>query len=204
MEILKVPPIEYGVATYALPGHNESGDRHLVRRCSEAILIAAVDGLGHGEEAANAAKVAISALEDSSEESLVSLVQLCHESLRSTRGVVMSLASINLEQGMMTWLGVGNVRGVMVRHGAKNGEQEELLLRGGVVGAQLPPLQAAAIPIAKGDTLIFATDGIHNDFSTRLSALDSPQRLADKILEHYSRGNDDALVLVTRYLENHS
>lgn len=203
MEILKVPPIEYGVATYALPGHHESGDRHLVSHQSEAILIAAVDGLGHGEDAASAAKAAISALEDSSEESLVSLVQLCHESLRSTRGVVMSLASINVKQGMMAWLGVGNVRGVMVRHGAKNGEQEELLLRGGVVGAQLPPLQAAVIPIAKGDTLIFATDGIHNDFSTRLSGLDSPQRLADKILEHYSRGNDDALVLVTRYLENH-
>ena len=75
-------------------------------------------------------------------------------------------------------------------------------MRGGVVGAQLPPLQTAVLPIAKGDTLILVTDGIHTEFAEKLSALESPQKLANKIMADYRRGNDDALVLATRYLEN--
>ena len=31
METIKEPMVEYGVAKLALPGHDESGDRHLVR-----------------------------------------------------------------------------------------------------------------------------------------------------------------------------
>jgi serine phosphatase RsbU (regulator of sigma subunit) len=35
-----------------------------------------------------------------------------------------------------------------------------VLLRSGVVGYQLPTLRASTLPIAPGDLLIFATDGI--------------------------------------------
>jgi len=43
-----------------------------------------------------------------------------------------------------------------------------------------------------------ATDGVRSDFSMALSARENPQRAADRILEHYGSGNDDALVLVAR------
>jgi phosphoserine phosphatase RsbX len=193
------PLVEYGVAQFVLPGQKESGDRHLVCCSPNSIRIAAIDGIGHGEEAAAAAKLAVSALEAPMDELPISLVQLCHEKLRSTRGVVLSLASIDPLNGMMTWLGVGNVQGALLRTGANRGAvQEMLLLRAGVVGAQLPALQASVLPVAKGDTIVFATDGIRGEFAEDLSALEHPQRLADRILERYCRGNDDALVLVAR------
>jgi negative regulator of sigma-B (phosphoserine phosphatase) len=188
------------VAKSILPGQCESGDRHLVCCGRDGILVAAMDGIGHGEEAANAAEAAISILKASPDEPVISLVERCHEALRSTRGVVLSLASIDPKHGMMTWIGVGNVQGVLMRAGAKKGSvQEVLLLRGGVVGgSQLPALQAAVLPIAKGDTLVFVTDGIRGEFVEGLSALESPQRAADKILKQHGRGNDDALVLAVR------
>jgi phosphoserine phosphatase RsbX len=196
---ITVPTIEYGVAKFVLPGQGQCGDHHLVCCKQSGILIAAIDGIGHGEEAANAAKAAVSILKTGADEPVISLVQRCHEGLRSTRGVVMSLASIDPGHGMMTWVGVGNVQGVLMRTGAAKGTvQEVLLLRAGVVGSQLPALQAAVLPIAKGDTLVFATDGIRGEFAENLSALESPQRAADRILEHHCRGNDDALVLVVR------
>ena len=194
-----MPLVEYGVVKFVLPGQGESGDHHLVCRNQIGILVAAMDGLGHGEEAANAAKAAVSILKANAEEPVISLVQRCHEGLRSTRGVVLSLASIDPEHGMMTWLGVGNVQGVLKRAGSKKGTgQEVLLLRAGVVGSQLPALQAAVLPIAKGDTLVFVTDGVRGEFAEGLSAMESPQRAADKILKQHCRGNDDALVLVAR------
>ncbi len=187
------------MAKFVLPGQGESGDQHLVCCNRSGILIAAIDGIGHGGEAANAAKRAVSILKAGADEPVISLMQRCHEGLRSTRGVVLSLACIDQEQGMMTWAGVGNVQGALMRAGAHKGSvQEVLLLRGGVVGSQLPTLQAAVLPVAKGDTLVFVTDGIRGDFAEGLSSLESPQRAADRMLERHCRGNDDALVLVVR------
>jgi serine phosphatase RsbU (regulator of sigma subunit) len=191
--------VDYGVANSILPGEDESGDRHVVCCKGDGVLIAAIDGIGHGDEAAIAAEVAVSILKTSPDEPVISMVERCHEGLRLTRGVVLSLASIDPQHGMMTWLGVGNVQGVLMRAGAQKGSvQEVLLLRGGVVGAQLPGLQAAVLPIAKGDTLVLVTDGIRGEFVEGLSAMESPQRAADRILKQHSRGNDDALVLVAR------
>ncbi len=199
METIDEPLVEYGVAKFVLPGQGESGDHHLVCCNQSGILIAAIDGIGHGEEAANAAKAAVSILRAGADEPVISLVQRCHEELRCTRGVVLSLASIDPKRGMMTWAGVGNVQGALMRAGAQKGAvQEVLLLRGGVVGSQLPALQAAVLPVAKGDTLVFVTDGIRGEFAEGLSALEAPQRAADRILERHCRGNDDALALVVR------
>jgi len=79
----------------------ESGDHHLVCCNQNGILIAAIDGIGHGEEAANAAKAAAAFLRSSADEPIISLVEGLHEKLRATRGVVMSVALIDPEHGMM-------------------------------------------------------------------------------------------------------
>jgi hypothetical protein len=114
---------------------------------------------------------------------------------------VLSLAFVEPELGMMTWLGVGNVQGMLMRSDTKKTNvQETLLLRAGVVGSQLPSLQATVLPIVRGDTLFFATDGVRGDFSVSLSARENPQRAADRILGQYRSGNDDALVLVVRLM----
>jgi len=191
--------VEYGVAKYVLPGQDESGDHHLVCCNRDGILIAAIDGIGHGKEAADASRAAAALLRSSANEPVISLVEQCHERLRGTRGIVISIASIDHEHGMMTWLGVGNVQGILMRSDAKKGNvRESLLLRAGVVGSQLPALQATVLPIVRGDTLFFATDGVSSDFFEALSSRENPQRAADRILDHYRNGNDDALVLVAR------
>src|SRR5207247_350114 len=48
--------IEWGVASLAMPGEAESGDRHLVKSVGTGVLVAVVDGLGHGAGAASAAR----------------------------------------------------------------------------------------------------------------------------------------------------
>ena len=85
----------------------------------------------------------------------------CHERLRDTRGVVLSLGLF--ATGSLTWLGVGNVDGVLVRSGS--GAPEQLLVRSGVVGRRLPSLELSRLTVARGDTLILATDGIDQGFA---------------------------------------
>ena len=203
METLRPPRIETGLATAMRAGEAESGDLSVVLLTPGGALVAVVDGLGHGEEAAAAARLAVSVLESHLFESVISLVRLCHEELRATRGVVVSLASIDAVEGAMTWVGVGNVQGILLRADPQTQPAiERLLLRGGVVGAaELPPLSEAVLRMFPGDTLIFATDGIRSGFTAGLTAGAAPQLLASRILRHHARDTDDALVLAARYLE---
>ena len=191
--------LEYGLAKDAHGGEGESGDLHMVCCNQNGVLIAVIDGIGHGEEAAEVARIAATLLRGSVDEPVISLVERCHEKLKGTRGVVLSLAFVSPEQKMMTWIGVGNVQGVLVRADTQKGNpQESLLLRAGVVGSKLPFLQASVLPVSLGDTIVFATDGIQSDFSAGLSAMQNPQRAADRILNKFRSNNDDALVLVAR------
>src|SRR2546427_9658051 len=84
--------IEWGVASLALPGEAESGDRHLVKPVGTGVLVAVVDGLGHGIEAASAAKAAVAALERHASESPVPLLERRHPALKGARGPVRGVA----------------------------------------------------------------------------------------------------------------
>ena len=191
--------LDWGVAGLQLDGQAESGDRHVVQSFPGGFLLAVIDGLGHGYDAAMAATAAESILRAEPQEPLISLVRHCHESLRPTRGVVMSLVSFDTSRGLMTWLGVGNARGILLRSGlSANVMSEELLLRAGVIGGQIPALQASVIPVSNGDTLFLATDGIRGDFAREWVRPETPQRAAENILSRHAKQDDDALVVVAR------
>ena len=193
--------IEWGVADEALPGERESGDRYLVQPMPSGVLVAVVDGIGHGEDAARTAELAISALKSSSGASLITRLRCSQEKLRGTRGAVLSMSFFNSGDGTMTWLGVGNVEGVLLRSEAPViPRQESLLLRAGVVGTPLPAISASIIPVSYGDLLIFATDGIRSGFADNLNTNASTQEIAQCIMERHWRKTDDALVLVARYV----
>lgn len=202
MEALAQSAIESGAAAVALPGQFHCGDVPVLKLLPDGVLVAALDGLGHGEEAASAAGIARTILEEHAGEPLVSLIDRCHQGLRATRGVVMSLGWFDPPNGRLTWLGVGNVQGVLLRRGlALDAAEEALLLRAGVVGgAHLPHLQAAVLPVSAGDTLVFVTDGVAADFSRGLARSLPPLRAAEAILGRYRKTTDDALVVVARFL----
>ncbi len=199
MEAVKSQYVDWCAATHAIPGQRHSGDKCLVKGVPAGALLAAVDGLGHGREAAAAAGIAVGVLRHHAREPLLDLVSQCHEALRDSRGVVMSLARYNAHEGTLSWVGVGNVRGVVIRSPSSRGKDPlRLLTRAGVVGAHLPSLHVATVPVQAGDTLVLVTDGIAGDFDRDLDGLAPVRTLADGILARHGRPTDDALVLVGR------
>ena len=191
--------LRVGRAHFLPAGNSRSGDLEVVEVQRHGGVVAVVDGLGHGESAARAAETAAQTIRAHLGEPLMAVVQQCHQELRHTRGVVMSIALIDLEHALLSWLGVGNVRAVLCRPDSVDGpRRQELLLRSGVVGAQLPPLRLTVTPLVRGDTLIFATDGVSSKFADNLPASRQPQALADAILAEYCMQTDDALVVVAQ------
>jgi len=199
--LYRKPFLQWGVATRAVPGETVSGDLHLVEPFACGALVAVVDGLGHGDEATVAARKAIDILKANAAQSVIALTRRCHEALRKTRGAVMTLASFNRLDGTVSWLSVGNVTGLLLRADAgATPRGESALLRGGVVGYQLPALLASDLAVSPNDLLVLASDGIRGGFEQSIIATDTPQRIADRILSRQFRGTDDALALVVRFL----
>jgi serine/threonine protein phosphatase PrpC len=201
MDSYSMSLIEWNVAEEALPGQMQSGDRYVVKDLPSGVLMAVVDGIGHGQEAALPAELAVHTLNNANGGSLISLLRCCQQQLQGTRGAVLSMALFSEADDTMTWLGVGNVEGVLIRREPYGGaRQESLLLRGGVVGAQLPSISASVLPVSYGDMLILATDGIRGGFADNLNINASTQEIAQHIIEQHWRKVDDALVLVARYV----
>jgi phosphoserine phosphatase RsbX len=188
-------PYEWATAERMMEGEYESGDRSLVAPRQDGTLFAVVDGLGHGGEAAVAAREALTTLEAHVEDDLPTLVERCHRALRRTRGAVMAVAVL-ADSGTLRWTGVGNVDAVVVR---KDGSaREHPLLLGGVLGMQVPKVRTSELTLEPGDEVIFATDGISPRFIDDL-VVGEPQRTADYVIRRHATGRDDALVLVVRY-----
>lgn len=193
--------IEWGVATQIHEGEDLSGDQYVIQPLTGAFLIAAIDGVGHGPEAASASRAAAAVLEANPGQPLVTLFTACHEALAGTRGVVMTLASIDPSDQSLTWVGVGNVEGRLLRADKTSSHPEEtLLLRSGVVGHNLPStLNISTLQVFNRDVLILATDGIRPDFASKLHIGRSAYQIANDILARHSKGTDDALVVVAKY-----
>jgi hypothetical protein len=97
-------------------------------------------------------------------------------------------------------LGVGNIEARVFRSGRDWGQSDTLLMRGGVVGYQIPPLRPRSLGLRRGDLLVMATDGIQSGYPDALKPTQTVQAAADCVLADYANNSDDALVLVSRLL----
>jgi hypothetical protein len=182
-------------------GEATSGDLAVVTALPEGVLVAGIDGLGHGDEAARAARRAADVVRQSPSQDLALLVQRCHDALKGTRGAAITLAFVSLSEGRVTWLGVGNVEG-RVLSGDPSATQPKgsLPLGPGVPGHELPPVRATRLELRTGDVIVLATDGVAPAFADSLDVSGSTQAISERILSDHWRPLDDGLVVTVRYL----
>jgi phosphoserine phosphatase RsbX len=194
-------PVEWAIATRCRRGETTSGDLAVVTLLPEGVLVAGIDGLGHGDEAARAARKAAEVLRESPSRDLVLLVERCHAALKDTRGAAISLAFLSPSDRGVTWLGVGNVEGrVLSGDPSAIRPKGSLPLGNGVPGHELPPVRAATLELRTGDVLVLATDGVEAVFADSLDVSGSTQAISERILADHWKPTDDALVVAVRYL----
>ena len=195
--------LEWGSATRPHPAQPVSGDEALVLRVGDNALVAVIDGLGRGHEAARAAQIARATVCAAGDLDIVAITHRCHGALAGTRGAAVALACVSTSAGTVTWLGIGNVQGRLIGSDQRRRTRSastSLRLRRGVVGRQLPEIDTATVEIQRGDILILATDGIASGFADALDVSGSSQQIAERILAEHWTVTDDGLVLVVRYL----
>jgi phosphoserine phosphatase RsbX len=193
--------VEWGVATRCRSGEATSGDLAVVSVLPHGALVAAIDGLGHGAEAAHAARAAAAVLRADPGQDLVGLLERCHVALKGTRGAALSLAFVSPATSGLSWLGVGNVEGrVLSADPSAPQPKGSLALTNGIPGHELPRLRPAALAVQPGDVLVLATDGIASAFADSLDISGSTRAISERILADHWKPSDDALVVAVRYL----
>ncbi len=176
------------------------GDQARCWECDGKFVLCMIDGLGHGKKAEQAALAALDFLERHYDSPLLEIFATCDKALRHTRGVAMGIAVADPATGTLTYAGIGNTRVMVVGQ-----ETRRLMSNYGIIGAGYRTLKTVTVPLAPDDLVIMSTDGI--DELIDLSVYDDDTLcgdvvgLAEKIIEDWRRGTDDAAVLVFRNSE---
>jgi hypothetical protein len=158
-------------------------------------------GGGRAGAAADAAEAAAEQFRLHAGEPPETLLRHCHQALRATRGVVATVAWFDLETAGLTWTGIGNVEGRLVRADRERGDSvDSPTLFGGVLGWSLPSVRLVRTTLAPGDCVVMATDGVAADFGSSLLPGVSAEEQARKVLASHARGTDDALVVAVRWM----
>ncbi len=190
---------EVGIYGRPYPGEDVSGDQALFVRGEDSLLLAAIDGLGHGLPARFASDEATVSFRSHPGTSLASMIESCHLALHKTRGAVATLARVLEPEDELEAACVGNV----TMHVAGPGRSKRSLGASWVIGSaggrRKPSLERLAL--ADRDAVVLFSDGLSSrlDLSHELDLLrEHPIVIAQQTLERYARGNDDALVLAAR------
>lgn len=179
------PSPAIAVALRHADGEVVSGDGYLVADSPAGLLIAVIDGLGHGEGAALASDTVRAYLAAHAADALADLLAGAHKAARPSRGAVVGL--VRLRAGAATCAGVGNVRMVDLLRGA------EILSPAGCLGVQWPSAREERLPLEVGTRLLLATDGVPSEEpATRAGG--SLVELVEGLVARAS-GRDDALAL---------
>ena len=186
-----------GAATAVLTGQTANGDAWFVRQVGDVCRVALIDGVGHGELAALAASCAREVLEETSTLSAQEVLHVCHQRLRSTRGAVAAIATIDVASSKLTFAGVGNIEARLWQ----NGREQRLISYRGLLGTAIPTLRAFECTLSSPWLLVLHTDGVSGraslDPDDLAVARDSGvEALAQRLLERWGRSHDDATVVV--------
>ena len=188
----------WGAVCVPVGGETESGDGWAAQAQGERICFLAVDGLGHGPQAAEAAQAAIRvfrerAIRDGAQE----LLEAIHAALRGTRGAAAAIAVLDRERQELVYAGIGNIAGAIVA----GTDSHNLVSLSGIVGHQMRKVQTFTYACPSGALLILHSDGLTTQWRLdRYPGLiqRAPAVIAGILYRDCKRSRDDASILVAR------
>lgn len=185
-----------GAVCVAKAGEDVSGDAWALYQDEQRCSVLIVDGLGHGQGAADASLEAL-ALFLRTPRSPEELMRALHAGLRSTRGAAASSAEVNWSSGALRYAGVGNCAATIVAPA----QARSLPSQNGTLGANTSRIMELSYDFPRESVLVLHTDGV----SARWNLDDypglvmrHPSLIAGVLYRDSKRERDDATVVVVR------
>jgi anti-sigma regulatory factor (Ser/Thr protein kinase) len=193
----RAPAIEFGGLCLPKAGEPASGDAWAVEIYRDQFTVLVADGLGHGVEAHDAARLATEMLNTHPRNEPLQLVEICHGALARTRGAAVAVAKLVASGNRGSFAGVGNI----VCRVESTTASRHLISYNGIVGHTMRKTQELAFPWPQGALLVLHSDGLgtHWDLAAYPGlAARHPALIAAVLYRDYDRGRDDVSVVVLR------
>jgi len=156
------------------------------------------DGLGHGQDAADASVEAVRLFHRFNGHQVPTVLDYVHGGLRATRGAAVSIARFDPATGKVIFAGIGNVAGAL----ASAGGLKRMVSMPGTAGHNARKIQSFEYPFANG-LVILHSDGLSTTWTLdRYPNLDAshPTLIAAVLYRDFGRRRDDATVLVGKWV----
>ncbi|GHA54801.1 ATP-binding protein [Pontibacter akesuensis] len=195
---------ELGYVLVAKPHETLCGDNLAVIEKGPELYLLALDGLGHGENAYEAAQLAAKVFNTSPILPPDKSLRHIHEQIRRTRGAVGFVANISGATQSLSYCGIGNIAGklysadgVWTGSGYKN-----IISYNGILGHNIPNTTSnQQLEWGRQKLLILHSDGIKSRWElTKYPALVRHHAavIAALLYKEYSRQTDDTMVVVCK------
>ena len=197
-----VPPppvddLELGAVCLPKKGEDVAGDGWLLERSDDYRTVLVVDGLGHGPNAAQAARAATDAFAAHPAATPAALMKICHGALAATRGAAGAAARVAAAKKHGTFAGIGNISCRV----ESLDERRQLVSHSGTLGHVLRRVQEFEFVFPAGALLILHSDGL----ATHWTSADYPGLasrhaglIAGVLYRDHDRGRDDVTVIVLK------
>jgi anti-sigma regulatory factor (Ser/Thr protein kinase) len=187
-----------GGLTVPLAGEQLSGDKWLACNVDDSLYCLLVDGLGHGFEAAEAARLACDRFKQNLDLSPSIMLKTLHLALRGSRGAVAGVARIDFKKRQVNFAGLGNITASLMG----KLERKYLVSLNGTLGYEARKITEFELPWPNDGLLIMHSDGISSKACeyAETKLLDSAAVLAASVYLHYAKKTDDATVMVAKEL----
>lgn len=187
--------IEYGISSKPKKNEEYNGDSYFVGEENGFFIGAIADGLGHGIYANDASSLAVDYITNNLVVPLEELIFGCHQALRGSRGVALSIAKIIFAEGGFEFAGVGNVDCKV-----HSKESYHPITVPGIVGYNLRKVKTFKYQIQEGDLICLYSDGISSKFDLKKFLELDAQAMADSISNFFARELDDSTVMILKCL----
>lgn len=187
----------WGAVAVAMPGQEVCGDSWSVH-ANGAITLFLADGLGHGEEAAEASVEAVRLFHRFNGHRVPTLLDYVHGGLRTTRGAAVSIARFDPTGHNVAFAGIGNVAGALLI----DGTLKRMVSMPGTAGHNARKIQSFDYPFERG-LIVLNSDGISTGWNFgRYPNIQSvhPTLIAAILYRDFGRRRDDATVLVGKWV----
>ncbi|MFD3580464.1 SpoIIE family protein phosphatase [Streptomyces sp. NPDC058644] len=187
---------EVGLACVPADREEHCGDACAVVDTDEGRTAIVIDGLGHGQHAAEAAQTALRSFQAAADRPLTHILTAIHRALRRTRGAAVGILRLQAERA--EYSGIGNVRAVAI---SPHQVHHRLTGQPGVVGWNIPAPQSHRFPLAPGTTAVLHSDGIDSRWThtpSRFVLRLPPSLLVGSVAHSHRSTRDDAAVLAAR------
>ena len=191
-------PIDIGVVSVPIKGEQVCGDGWATRKNADSVHLMVVDGLGHGTQAAEAAREAERVFVASSAVSPIPILQDSHDSLKKTRGAAMAVASLHFDKRFISYAGVGNIGSSIVK---PSGNSRGMASHNGTLGHHLARIQEFCFPWDDDSILVMHSDGLKFGWDLKQYPgiwSKHPNLIAGLLFRDFSRGRDDVTVLIAK------